>query len=102
MSELVVDPSSVEEAASVAGNARDEAATVKLGDVLDGVGAAMPGGDAAGSAPTAAGSVDATASKLSEALGGYQDALNGALASYTATDQRTDVDFSAFDALVDE
>jgi len=46
--------------------------------------------------------VDATASKLSEALGGYQDALNGALASYTATDQRTDVDFSAFDALVDE
>ncbi len=102
MSELRVDPSSVEEAASVAGNARDEAATVRLGDVLDEVGAAMPGGDAAGSAPTAARSVDATASKLAEALGGYQDALNGARGAYTATDQRTDVNFTAFDALVNE
>ncbi|AWE41699.1 hypothetical protein DDD63_01770 [Actinobaculum sp. 313] len=102
VSELRVVSSSVEEAASVAGNARDEAVTVKLGDVLDAVGSAMPGGNAAGSASVVAGSVDATAGKLSEALGGYQDALNRALASYTATDQRTDVDFTAFDALVNE
>ncbi|AWE42578.1 MULTISPECIES: hypothetical protein [unclassified Actinobaculum] len=72
MSELRVVSSSVEEAAWVVGNARDEAVTVKLGDSLDAVGSAMPGGDAAGSAPAAAGWVDATAGKLAELWAGIR------------------------------
>ncbi|AWE41797.1 MULTISPECIES: hypothetical protein [unclassified Actinobaculum] len=101
MSELYVDRASLSAAASNAGNASDDVAGVKITGGMTDVSTGMPGASALDSTSPVGEAVDAMAKKLSEALTEYSTALTSAMESYTAADNKTSIDFAAFDKVVE-
>ncbi len=101
MSELYVDTASLSAAASTANNASDDVTGVKITSGMTDVSTGMPGASALDSTSSVGETVDAMAKRLSEALSEYSAALTGAMDAYTAADNKTSIDFAAFDKVVE-
>ena len=102
MSELKVDPQTLETSASRTRTAYDSASQVNnLQTIMSGVSTAVPGGTCGGSASSAGSFTDTVAKQNSDGLEAYETALRDAQNNYSGTDESTAISFDKFHSVID-
>lgn len=101
VSELRVEPASLETAAGHSDEAAQSSANLNIKDGMEGVSTAMKGGVSGPVAKSAANQVDSISKKMSQSLNAFTDALRSAKEAYIQTDDSTKVDFTRFESAVE-
>ena len=96
VSELQVEPASLEAAAGHSDEAAQSSANLNISDGMAGVDPAMKGSASGAAAGGAASQVDSISAKMTQGLNTFADALRSAKEAYSQTDDSTKVDFTRF------
>lgn len=102
VSELRVDPASLETAAGHSDEAAQSSANLSIKDGMEGVSTAMKGGVSGSVAKSAANQVDSISKKMTEGLNAFTESVRAAKDAYVEIDESTKIDFTRFENAFEE
>ena len=102
VSELRVEPASLEAAAGHSDEAAQSSANLNIKDGMEGVSTAMKGGVSGSVAKSAANQVDSISKKMTEGLNAFMESVRAAKDAYVEIDESTKIDFTRFENAFEE
>lgn len=102
VSELRVEPASLETAAGHSDEAAQSSANLNIKDGMEGVSTAMKGGVSGPVAKSAANQVDSISKKMTEGLNAFTESVRAAKDAYVEIDESTKIDFTRFENAFEE
>ena len=102
VSELRVEPASLEAAAGHSDEAAQSSANLNIKDGMEGVSTAMKGGVSGSVAKSAANQVDSISKKMTEGLNAFTESVRAAKDAYVEIDESTKIDFTRFENAFEE
>ena len=102
VSELRVEPASLEAAAGHSDEAAQSSANLNIKDGMEGVSTAMKGGVSGSVAKSAANQVDSISKKMTEGLNAFTESVRAAKDAYVEIDESTKIDFTRFESAFEE